>query len=162
MKKTVLIALASVAVGVLATLAITSQNKESAIDKVKVENVKQAAARDAEISLGAPVVEWDKTEYDFGTINQGDKVETTFEFTNVGKGDLIVTSVKGSCGCTTPKWPKEPVTVKPGESKTIDVAFNSRGKKNKTTNTVTLTTNTESGKEVVRIKAFVNAPKKDS
>ena len=65
---------------------------------------------------------------------------------------------KGSCGCTVPQWPKDP--IKPGASAEIKVAFNSTGKKNKTTNTVTLTTNTEKGNEIVRIKAFVN-PKKE-
>jgi acyl dehydratase len=58
-----------------------------------------------------------------------------------------------------PDWPKTP--VKPGDTAKIKVAFNSTNKKNKTTNTVTLTTNTEKGNEVVRIKAFVN-PKKES
>jgi hypothetical protein len=143
-------------VAVFAVFTLSSCKKDNASNKVKGENVEAAAARDAEISKGSPILEWDKTEFDFGTIEQGEKVTTTFNFTNVGEADLVVTKVAGSCGCTVPAWPKEPVTVKPGESKIIDVTFNSTGKKNKTTNTVTLTTNTESGKEVVRIKAFVN------
>ncbi|MCF6279141.1 MAG: DUF1573 domain-containing protein [Flavobacteriaceae bacterium] len=156
MKKTVLIAVISIAVGVLGTLAFTSLNKKNAFDKIKTENVEVAAERDAKISLGSPIVEWDKTEHDFGTIEQGDKVETVFTLTNVGKGDLIITGAKGSCGCTVPQWPKE--AVKPGKTAEIKVVYDSRGKKNKTTNTITLTTNTEKGNEIVRVKAFVNVP----
>ncbi len=150
MKKVVFMAVA------LATLTLTSCTKESASAKVKVENVKEAEKRDAAISKGAPVIEWNKIEHDFGTINQGDKVETVFTLTNVGEGDLIVTKAKGSCGCTIPQWPRE--AIAPGKSADIKVVFNSRGKKNKTTNTVTLTTNTEKGNEVIRIKAFVKVP----
>lgn len=152
MKKIVLMAVA------LATITFTSCSKENASSKVKSENVKKAEERDAKISEGVPFIEWDKTEHDFGTIEQGEKVSTVFTLTNVGKGDLVVTSAKGSCGCTVPEWPKEPIA--PGESAEIKVEFNSRSKKNNTTNTVTLTTNTETGKEAIRIKAFVNVPEK--
>ena len=150
MKKVVFMAVA------LATLTFTSCTKESASSKIKAENVKEAEQRDATINKGAPVIEWDKIEHDFGNINQGDKVETIFTLTNVGEGDLIVTKAKGSCGCTVPQWPRE--AIAPGKTADIKVVFNSRGKKNKSTNTITLTTNTAKGSEVVRIKAFVKVP----
>lgn len=137
-----------------AGFVFTSCKNDNASAKIKAENVKTAADRDAKISEGSPIIEWNKTEHDFGTIEQGEKVETIFTLTNVGKGDLVVTNAKGSCGCTVPDWPKN--AVKPGESADIKVVFNSSGKKNKTTNTITLTTNTEKGNEIVRIKAFVN------
>ncbi len=149
MKKIVLLTV------LISAFAISSCKSDNASSKVKNENVEAAAARDAKISLGAPVIEWDKLEHDFGTIEQGEKVETIFTLSNVGKGDLVITNAKGSCGCTVPNWPKE--AIKPGEKADIKVVFNSRGKKNKTSNTITLTTNTEKGSEVVRIKAFVNA-----
>lgn len=138
----------------LVTFTLTSCKKENASSKIKTENIEAAAERDAEISKGVPVIQWDKTEHDFGTLEAGDKVETVFFLTNIGEGDLVITSARGSCGCTVPAWPKD--AVKPGETTEIKVVFNSRGKKNKTTNTITLTTNTEKGSEIVRIKAFVN------
>ena len=156
MKKLPIVAIVSFGLGILATFAFNSVTKKSAYEKVQTKNVEVAAERDAVISLGSPIIEWDKTEHDFGTLNQGDKAETTFTLTNVGKGDLVITKAVGSCGCTIPDYPKE--AVKPGESAGIKVIYNSTGKKNKTTNTVTLTTNTEKGNEIVRIKAFVNAP----
>jgi len=153
MKKVIFVAVA------LVIFTFTSCKKENASTKVKAENIEAAAQRDAEINKGVPIIEWDKTEHDFGTLDHGDKVETVFIFTNIGEGDLIITGARGSCGCTVPVWPKN--AIKPGESAEIKVVFNSTGKKNKTTNTVTLTTNTEKGNEIVRIKAFVN-PKKES
>lgn len=143
----------------LVTLTFTSCKNENASSKVKSENIEAAAERDAEISKGVPVVSWNEEEFDFGNLKQGEKVEHVFTLTNTGEGDLVITSARGSCGCTVPQWPKE--AVKPGATADIKVVFNSTGKKNKTTNTVTLTTNTEKGNEVVRIKAFVE-PKKES
>ena len=145
-------------VAIMATFVLTCCKKEKASSKVKSENIEAAVARDAEISKGVPFIEWDKTEHDFGTLDNGEKVETVFTLTNTGEGDLVITGARGSCGCTVPDWPKTP--VKPGNTAKIKVAFNSTNKKNKTTNTVTLTTNTEKGNEVVRIKAFVNPKKK--
>jgi hypothetical protein len=74
-----------------------------------------------------PVITWNKTSHDFGKITQGDVVEHTFSFTNTGNEPLIITDVKVSCGCTTPKgWPKDPVM--PGGKGELTVAFNSTGK----------------------------------
>ena len=152
MKKLVLLTV------LICAFVVTSCKKDNASAKILKENVDTAAERDAKINLGSPIIEWDKVEHDFGNIKQGDKVETVFTLTNVGKGDLIITKAVGSCGCTVPDYPKE--AVKPGESSDIKVVFNSNAKKNKTTNTVTLTTNTEKGNEIVRIKAFVEVPEK--
>ena len=102
---------------------------------------------------GAAAMTFSKTEHDFGTINEGDIVETTFNFKNTGKSELIITKAVGSCGCTVPEWPKEPIAV--GGEGTIKVKFNSRGKPNNQRKTVTLTTNTAQGKETVVIKAQV-------
>ena len=52
---------------------------------------------------------FDRDEWDFGEINQGDVVEHSFEFTNTGKDPLIISNAKGSCGCTVPEWPRAPI-----------------------------------------------------
>lgn len=140
-------------------VTFTSCKKDNASARIKAENVKAAAEREAKSGL-MPIIEWDKTEHDFGIINQGDRVETVFKLTNVGKGNLVILKAKSSCGCTIPTWPKDP--VKPGETADIKVVFNSRGKRNKVTKVVTLTTNTENGAESVRIKTFVKTPKNNN
>ena len=99
------------------------------------------------------MISLDKKVYDFGTVNEGDLVETSFFVTNSGKTDLVITRAKGSCGCTVPTWPKEP--IKPGKTGEIKVKFNTNGKPNRQQKTVTLTTNTESGREVLTIKGSV-------
>lgn len=127
--------------------------KDNATSKVKKENVEQAEERDAKIKLGGAKISFDKTEHDFGTIKEGDIVETVFLFTNTGKSELIISSAKGSCGCTVPEWPKEPIL--PGEKGEIKVKFNSDRKPNKQQKQVTLVTNTDGGKEILVIKAQV-------
>ena len=135
--------------------------KENVANKIKKENLEIAKERDSKISDGASEITFSRNEHDFGTINEGDIVETTFDFTNTGKSELIITNAKATCGCTVPEWPKQPISV--GESGQIKVKFNSAGKPNKQSKTVTLTTNTEKGKETVLIKAQVTPkPKTNS
>lgn len=126
--------------------------KDKAAEKVKDENVEVAAERDAK-NADFPVMEFAKTEHDFGTINEGDVVEHKFAFTNTGKSPLVIVSAKGSCGCTVPEWPKDPIA--PGATAEMLVKFNSNGKPNQQNKQVTITANTEKGKEVIKIKALV-------
>ena len=76
-------------------------------------------------------IAFNEYEFDFGTLTQGDAVTHMFEFTNSGDEPLIIDNCKGSCGCTVPKCPKEP--IQPGEKGQIEVKFNSKGKKNQQT-----------------------------
>ncbi len=144
----------------LCMIAFTSC-KDDAASKVKSENVAQAAERDANAGE-FPSIAFDKTEHDFGTIENGTPVETVFKYTNTGKSMLVVSNIKSTCGCTVPSnWTKE---VAPGDTGEFTVKFNGKGNGNKVSKTVTLTTNTEKGKETVKISAFVekdpNAPAK--
>jgi phage tail tube protein FII len=120
-------------------------------DVAKVESKKELASK-------VPVMTFETKEFNFGTIKQGEVVEHDFKFKNTGESDLIIVKMKGSCGCTVPKWDKTP--VKPGESATFHVKFNSAGKHNKQNKTVTITCNTATGKEVVYVKGDVIAPPK--
>jgi hypothetical protein len=97
---------------------------------------------------------FERAEHDFGTINEGDVVETSFAFTNTGKSDLIILDARGSCGCTVPEYPKN-TPIAPGETKEIKVKFDSANKPGNQTKTVTLTNNTESGRDIIRIKTIV-------
>jgi hypothetical protein len=141
---------------IVCLLAVTAVSftscKENAADKVKAENVEAASQRDAQ-EVVYPTLDFEKKTHDFGTIDEGDVVEHTFTFTNNGKAPLVITAARGSCGCTVPTWTKEPVA--PGESGEMLVKFNSRGKRNQQNKTVTITANTESGKETLQIKTFV-------
>ncbi|WP_420573855.1 DUF1573 domain-containing protein [Kordia sp.] len=134
------------------SLVLFTSCKDDASKKIKSENVAQAAERDA-VAKNFAAITFDKTEHDFGTINEGDQVETTFKFTNTGNTPLLISNIKGSCGCTVPKdYPTTPIA--PGDSGKFTVKYNSTNKPNLKTNTVTVTANTEKGREIVRIKAF--------
>jgi hypothetical protein len=94
--------------------------------------------------------------YDFGSITQGEKVTHTFYFTNTGEADLVIVSAKGSCGCTVPEWPKEPIA--PGEQGEVKVVFNSEGKKGKQHKRVSIIANTEPATTAVTLKGDVIVP----
>ena len=100
-----------------------------------------------------PVMTFEKTEHDFGTIAAGSKVNYSFQFKNTGEADLIITRAVGSCGCTIPEYPKTPIKV--GESAKIDVSFNSAGKHGNQQKSVTISTNTKAGVESLLIKASI-------
>ena len=146
---------------ILLALAILPMNscKENATEKINQDNVEKAAERDAQ-TIVFPTISFDKTLHDFGEIENGTAVETVFSYTNSGRSPLVVTDIKSTCGCTVPQgWSKDPLM--PGESSEFSVKFNGKGA-NKVSKTITLTTNTEKGREQVRITAFVkpdaNAP----
>ena len=79
--------------------------------------------------------------HDFGKIPKGTPVNYEFSFTNNGKEPIVISNVQASCGCTTPKWTKEPIL--PGKSSTINVQYNAAnpGGFNKS---ITITSNAKS------------------
>lgn len=90
-----------------------------------------------------------ESTFDFGTVNEGEKVEHTFSFSNSGSEPLTITNAKGSCGCTVPDWPKEPIA--PGQSSQIKVVFDSKGKAGKRDQKVTITANTSPAQTVINM-----------
>ncbi len=112
----------------------------------------EAAEKLAEQATQFPQIKFEETTHDFGEIKQNVEVQTLFQFKNTGKVPLVITNASSSCGCTVPEYPKE--AIAPGESGAIKVVYNGSGK-DAITKTVTLTTNTEQGSEMLTIKAFV-------
>jgi hypothetical protein len=100
----------------------------------------------------APQIEF---ENDYGTVEQGGNGVYEFVFTNTGKEPLIITSAKGSCGCTVPSWPNEPIA--PGSSDVIRVKYDTKrlGPFNKS---VTIISNASTPTKVIRIKGKIVAP----
>ena len=94
--------------------------------------------------------------FDFGTVDQGEKVSHTYKFTNSGSEPLILSNAKGSCGCTVPQWPREPIA--PGAQGEITVEFDSKNKSGKRNQKVTITANTEPAQTVISLTGEVNVP----
>jgi hypothetical protein len=99
-------------------------------------------------------IAFEQTDFDFGTVTDGEKVRHTYKFKNTGNEPLVISSAKGSCGCTVPKWPSEPIP--PGGSGQIDVEFDSKGKPGKQTKRVTVTANTVPAQTLLNISGTVN------
>ena len=103
-----------------------------------------------------PNIEMLETSYNFGEMLQGESVTHEFILKNTGEADLIISAAKGSCGCTVPEWPKNPIAK--GEEATIKVTFNSAGKSGKQNKTVTLVTNAIPNTKVLTINGNVIVP----
>ena len=106
----------------------------------------------------SPKIEMLETSFDFGEMQQGESVTHDFILKNIGEADLIISAAKGSCGCTVPQWPKDPIAQ--GEQATIKVTFNSAGKSGKQNKTVTLVTNAMPNTKVITINGNVIIPEK--
>jgi len=114
-----------------------------------------AAEPAVEVPTGpTTTIEFEESEFDFGTIDEGEKVSHTYKFTNTGSEPLIIKDAKGSCGCTVPSWPKDPVA--PGATGEMLVEFNSKGKAGSQNKRVTITANTNPGQTFINIKGEVN------
>lgn len=100
-----------------------------------------------------PAVQFSKVEHDFGTINEGQSVEYTYEVKNTGQAPLVIQDAKPSCGCTVPDWSKNPIP--PGGTGFVKAKFDSSGKPGIQNKTITVTANTWPKQTVLRFKAMV-------
>lgn len=124
--------------------AINSDN-----EKLKAATTKANAVADGpttQISFASP-------SHDFGNIKQDSENRHVFTFTNTGSEPLIIENAKGSCGCTVPQYPKEPIA--PGETGDIEVVYKPGKQKNQQSKTVTITANTEPRTTTLSISANV-------
>jgi len=105
----------------------------------------------------APEFKWEETTMEYGTVKKGDQDNATreFKFVNTGKSALIISSCRGSCGCTVPTCPTEPIL--PGAKGTIKVHYDIN-RVGEFTKTVTVTSNAKSPNETLKIHGIVNDP----
>ena len=104
------------------------------------------------VNENGPVMELESTVVDYGTIAQNSEPLRKVSFTNTGREPLVISNARGSCGCTVPTWPKEPIM--PGESADIEVRYatNRVGPFNKK---ITLTTNEGGEPKVIKVTGTV-------
>ena len=131
-----------------------NQNPDQPLSTDIVKNPNTANENTDDSSL--PKFAFSEEIHDFGRVIQGEKVSFSFKFKNVGKSNLIITDAKGSCGCTIADYPKTPIL--PGGEGTIDVKFNTEGKKGYQNKTITLIANTQPNTKVLTIKAQIQVP----
>jgi len=97
-------------------------------------------AETAPPNVPTTTIKYDQTMYDFGVADEGSIVKHVYKFTNTGSEPLIISNAKGSCGCTVPQWPKQPIP--PGGRGEIAVEFDTKGKPGRQTKHVTVIANT--------------------
>lgn len=141
---------AAAAVAQAATVAVTPDNKQV--------SPAPTATPAAQGGGKTTAVKFDEMSYDWGKIKEGEKMTHVFKFKNTGNNDLIISDARGSCGCTVPEWPKEP--IKAGKTGEIKVVFDSEHKSGPQSKTVTITANTEPSNVVLMIKGTVD-PKEE-
>jgi len=113
-----------------------------------------ASAQDQKASAGEnmPEITFEKELHDFGTIDYASDGTYAFKFTNTGNENLTISNSQGSCGCTVPKWPREPILK--GQSAYITVSYDTK-RPGPFTKTVTVTSNAKTPTKVLTIKGEV-------
>lgn len=134
-------------------LAQIEGNKGAATTSAVPNQDANAAATDQKPEGPLPVMNFERTDHDFGTIAEGQKVSYTYKITNTGEAPLIIQSAQPSCGCTVPTWTKDPIPV--GGTGFVTAEFDSNGKPGIANKTITVTANTWPKVTTLRFKAMV-------
>jgi len=125
---------------------------------VNAQDIKTADAPKTEVTTNV-TIDFESKVVDYGILEHNSKDHTReFKFTNNGTEPLIIKNAKGSCGCTVPTWPREPIA--PGETAKISVKY-ATNRIGKFTKTITLTTNADKRPVILTIKGVVNPPVKE-
>jgi hypothetical protein len=93
----------------------------------------------SQVSDGAPTIYFSETQHDFGKVNEGDKVNYTFNFANKGTSELTIKDIKTSCGCTAALLSQD--NLAPGQEGTLKVELNTQNRSGKMSRTVTISSN---------------------
>lgn len=118
-----------------------------------IQSAATEGGADSAVLSRMPVIRFDDTVHNFGTIREGEIVEHKFSFRNVGKTPLLIGSAETTCGCTASDYPRDPVA--PGAGGAITVRFKSEGKSGHQEKNVTLSTNAAAPVPQLRIIAEV-------
>lgn len=103
------------------------------------------------------ILTFEKTEHNFKQVIEGQIATYEFKFTNTGTLPIVLSNVKASCGCTTPRWPRE--AIMPGESNVIRAEYNSNGRPGTFHKNIFVTS--DAGKHTLTIKGnVVSEPEK--
>jgi hypothetical protein len=114
----------------------------------------------------APAVDPDAGEFkfkeethDYGEVPEGPLAEYDFEFKNTGKKPIVINEAHGSCGCTVPSWPHEPIL--PKQKGVIHVAYTTNGRPGPIMKDVTINSNAKQQPMVLHIRGTVKPKPKD-
>jgi hypothetical protein len=129
-----------------------ANSEHKKLDPSLINNPRSANAEVGAVSNLA-TMNFVDTSHDFGKMYEGEIASYDFKFTNKGKAPLLISNAAGSCGCTVPDYPHEPIA--PGASAVIGVKFNSANKVGLQNKSVNIFTNSQKGTHVLNITAEV-------
>lgn len=147
MKKTIVL-LSSLA---LISLSSVAQDKKTAVATPTAPVAAQPAQAATPAQNPDLSIKFNEEEHNFGNVPEGPSASYEFEFKNIGKVPIIFSDVHGSCGCTVPTWPKEPIL--PGKKNKITVTYSTQGRVGQINKTVTVTSNV--GTKILKISGNV-------
>jgi len=130
--------------------------KKSVTKKSSVEKKK---AKKSNVSKKKPKLTFEKMEWDFGEIVEGDIVEHKFKFTNTGNAPLEIFATSATCGCTRPSFPF--LDIAPGESNVIGVTYNSVSKEGDQNPEITVESNAVPKKTILKLFGTVKPKPKE-
>lgn len=136
---------------VTSLLAACNQASQNDIDVDLINNPNSADGYDSNEPL--PIMAFDNELHDFGRISQGESITYSFHFVNKGKSDLIISGCSATCGCTVADYPRK--RIAPGDDGYVTVTFNSQGKTGQQYQEVTVSSNAQPSKNVLKIVAQV-------
>ena len=136
--------------------ACNNDNKPSD-NKVTTDLIKNPiTANSDEVVSELPVITFAKLKHDFGLLIDGEVVEYSFEFTNTGGTDLVLTKVSATCGCTIPTYDRKP--IRPGDKGKITVKFNSENRNGNQHKTISVLSNAQPNLVELEITANIIKP----
>lgn len=140
----------------LAACGGNEQKNESTENKklnTSLINNPRTASAGEEVTKGLATMDFIDTSHSFGKMYEGESASYDFTFKNNGPSPLLISNAAGSCGCTVPDYPHEPIA--PGATATINVKFNSAGKVGLQNKSVNIFTNSNKGTHTLNIDAEV-------
>lgn len=121
--------------------------------KISGDVVNNPASATVGTNTKEPKIEFDIMEHDFGKMLQGEQVSFTYKFKNTGNAPLLISTVEKTCGCTEIVFPRTP--IKPGDSGTITIHYNSEGHRGFQNKRVVVKANTNPAETILGFKALV-------
>jgi len=137
--------------GILVSANAQDKGTEKKAPTITVTPAETAAPA---VNPNAPEMTFETEIHDYGTMKQGANGNYDFKFTNTGNEPLIISTARGSCGCTVPTYPKEPIMK--GQSAVIKVSYDTK-RPGPFTKTVTIESNAKTNPKMLTIKGVVEA-----
>lgn len=138
--------------GLLGLASCRQSGPSSDIDVDLINNPISADGYDQSARVAA--ITFDADLHDFGRITQGETISYSFHFRNTGNADLVISGCSATCGCTVADYPRG--RIAPGKDGYITVSFNSQGKIGQQYQEVTVSSNAQPGRTILKITAQVS------